>query len=303
MEIRQLKTFRMVANLLSFNRAAEALHYAQSSISAQIHALEDDLGVRLFDRLGRTILLTEAGERLLRYADKILALEEETRAELADGTKPSGHLTIRVPESLCVHRFPGVIRRFRARYPRVRLKLTTCAHEGLQKDLRKGITDLAFLFAESVHASDLDVDALGVEPIILVTSPDHPLARKNRLRSVDLESETVLLSTVDCSYRKSFERLLQEAGVAPENRLVFHSVAALKACVAAGVGVTVLPAMTVREELAAGRLVSLKWEEKEIEMGVLMLWYKERWRSPALTAFMETARDVLVKDIEGEEAL
>ena len=82
MEIRQLRSFINVARLLSFNRAARKMHYAQSSVSAQIHALEEELGVKLFDRLGKTIILTEAGERLVQYAEKITALEEETRSEL-----------------------------------------------------------------------------------------------------------------------------------------------------------------------------------------------------------------------------
>ena len=85
MEIRHLKTFLGVAKALSFNKAAEHLNYAQSSVSAQIQALEEELGVQLFDRLGRRILLTEAGIRLLDYAEKILQLVDETRAELADG--------------------------------------------------------------------------------------------------------------------------------------------------------------------------------------------------------------------------
>ena len=87
MEIRHLKTFLGVANALSFNKAAEHLNYAQSSVSAQIQALEEELGVQLFDRLGRRILLTEAGVRLLDYAEKILQLADETRAELADGKR------------------------------------------------------------------------------------------------------------------------------------------------------------------------------------------------------------------------
>ena len=82
MEIRLLKTFLTVAGLLSFNKAAERLNYAQSSISAQIQALETQLGVRLFDRLGRRILLTEAGEQLIPYAEKIIDLADETQAEI-----------------------------------------------------------------------------------------------------------------------------------------------------------------------------------------------------------------------------
>src|SRR2546421_3651462 len=104
MDLRQLNTFRLVATTLSFTRAAAALSYAQSSVTAQIQSLEDELGVQLFDRLGRRVALTDAGLRLLRYADRLLDLAEEARAAVADGGDPLGSLCISAPETLCIYR-------------------------------------------------------------------------------------------------------------------------------------------------------------------------------------------------------
>jgi DNA-binding transcriptional LysR family regulator len=296
MELRNLRTFRTVARLLSFNRAAERLHYAQSSISAQIQALEEELDVRLFDRLGRRILLTEAGERLLQYTEKLLELEEETRAEVTRSKEPKGTLTIRIPESFGVHRLPPVIKRFRSRFPKVGLRFITCAHEELQKDLRKGVTDLAFLLADAIQAADLGMEPVGFERIVIVAHPDHPLVERSVVQTRDLEGETILLSRVDCSYRRPFERTLVEAGVEADFSLVFNSVATLKQCVREGVGLTVLPEIAIREEMATGRLVALPWAEGALEVAVLMIWHKERWVSPTLKAFMETTREVLSED-------
>ncbi|MBI5603599.1 MAG: LysR family transcriptional regulator, partial [Deltaproteobacteria bacterium] len=213
MEIRQLRTFKSVADLLSFHKTARNLNYAQSSVSAQIQALEEELEVRLFDRLGKRILLTEAGERLLQYAHKVLDLTDEIRTELTQTQEPKGSLTIRIPESLGVHRLPPVIGEFHRRYPRVMLNFTLCTQEELQKDLRKGITDLAFLYADSIQAADLGFEVLGFESLVLVASPKHPLAGKKIVRTKDLEGETLLFSRVDCSYRKLWERILAEKGV------------------------------------------------------------------------------------------
>ena len=294
MEIRQLRTFQTVSHMLSFTRAAKRLNYAQSSISAQIQALEEELDVKLFDRLGGRILLTEAGERLLQYAGKILDLADETRAEVVRSKEPEGSLTIRVPESFCVHRLPPVIKRFRSRFPKVRLSFITCAVENLQEDLRKGITDLAILMTESIQASDLEAEALGFERIMLVTHPGHPLAKKRNIQIRDLEGETILLSKVDCSYRKSFQQILDQENVRPGTTLEFNSVAAIKRCVMEGIGITILPEIAVAQEIAQGRLAALIWEEGEIEVAVLMIWYKERWLSPTLSAFINTARDVYI---------
>lgn len=291
MEIRHLRTFKAVATLLSFNKAADQLHYAQSSISAQIQALEEELNVRLFDRLGRGILLTEAGERLLPYAQKMLDLSEETLADITERREPTGALTIRVPESMATYRLPQVIKRFHLQFPKVRLALTTCAHEGLQKDLRKGLTDLAFLLAEGIQAADLEVKILGFEQVSMIASPIHPLADKPILQPKDLQGETLLLSKVDCSYRRIFEGILKEHNISLNNIVIFHSVAALKACVMAGLGITILPEMAVSREIAEQRLVPLPWDEGTFEVAILMIWYKERWISPTLQAFMDMVKD------------
>ncbi len=293
MEIRHLKTFLTVAKLLSFNKAADRLHYAQSSISAQIQALEAELGLQLFDRLGRRILLTEAGERLIQYAEKIIDLADETLTEIGGGRDPEGSLTIRIPESTGVHRLPPVIREFSTLYPKVRLRLTTCAHEGLEKDLRTGVTDLAFLLTESFQAADMQVEALGFESIVLVAYPSHRLARKKLVRTRDLREETLLLSTVDCSYRRLFERILAEEGVGLEATRIFHSIETLKRCVMEGTGITVLPEISVTQEIEQGKLIRLPWEGGKLEVALLMIWSKARWLSPTLRAFMEITRKVL----------
>jgi DNA-binding transcriptional LysR family regulator len=293
MEIRQLKTFRTVAQLLSFKQAAQHLHYAQSSISAQIQALEEELDVQLFDRLGRRILLTEAGSSLLNYAEKILDLADETRSEVAAAKELKGSLTVKVPETFGVHRLPLVIKRFRSRFPKVRLHFTTCTHEGLQKDLRKGVTDLAFLLTESFQAADLEAEALGIENLILVAHPAHPLVKESVLRTQDLEGETLLFSKVDCSYRRTVEAAFKIEKIRYDNTLEFNSVEAIKQCVMAGVGISILPEITVAKDISEGRLSRLSWNEGGLEVAALMIWYKDRWLSPTLSAFMETVREVI----------
>ncbi|MBW2406583.1 MAG: LysR family transcriptional regulator [Deltaproteobacteria bacterium] len=293
MEIRQLKTFRTVAQLLSFKQAAQHLHYAQSSISAQIQALEEELDVQLFDRLGRRILLTEAGSSLLNYAEKILDLADETRSEVAAAKELKGSLTVKVPETFGVHRLPLVIKRFRSRFPKVRLHFTTCTHEGLQKDLRKGVTDLAFLLTESFQAADLEAEALGIENLILVAHPAHPLVKESVLRTQDLEGETLLFSKVDCSYRRTVEAAFKIEKIRYDNTLEFNSVEAIKQCVMAGVGISILPEITVAKDISEGRLSRLSWKEGGLEVAALMIWYKDRWLSPTLSAFMETVREVI----------
>ena len=302
MEIRQLRSFQTVANLLSFNKAGVKLHYSQSNISAQIQALEEELGVQLFDRLGRRVQLTESGEQLLQYANKIMDLVDETHSEVTRGKDPQGSLTIRIPETIGVHRLPPVIRDFHSRFPKVQLNFITCAHEGLEKDLRKGLIDLAFLLAESIHAGDLTAETVGFESVVIVSSPDHPLAGKRTVHTRDLAGETILFSKVDCSYRKIFEQILDQEEINRFGRLEFYSIEAIKRSVMAGVGITVLPEIAVAEEVARKRLVILPWSEGKIEVATLMIWYRDRWISPTMKAFMEVAKKMMAAALQGRHS-
>jgi DNA-binding transcriptional LysR family regulator len=301
MELRDLRTFAAVARLLSFHRAAAELNAAQSTVSARIAALETELGVRLFERLGRRVALTDAGERLVQYAAKLIDVEDEARAWVTGESRLRGLLTVRVPESLCAYRLPPVIAAFRRRHPEVALHLTACTLNGLEKDLRQGITDLAFVMTDSVRGSDLVVEALGVEPLVLVAAPHHPLAGREALSARDLNGATLVLSTADCSYRAVIEDALAAEGVQLAAGLEFSSAAALRGCVASGVGVTLLPGVAVRDELHAGTLRALAWTDQPFETAVLMVRHKGKWVSPYMDTFMELCRAAYA-DTAGEGA-
>jgi|GEM_PF-11838 DNA-binding transcriptional LysR family regulator len=290
MELRDLRTFAAVARLLSFHRAAAELNAAQSTVSARIAALETELGVRLFERLGRRVALTDAGERLVQYAAKLIDVEDEARAWVTGESRLRGLLTVRVPESLCAYRLPPVIAAFRRRHPEVALHLTACTLNGLEKDLRQGITDLAFVMTDSVRGGDLVVEALGVEPLVLVAAPHHPLAGREALSARDLHGAMLVLSTADCSYRAVIEDALAAEGVQLAAGLEFSSAAALRGCVASGVGVTLLPGVAVRDELRAGTLRALAWADQPFETAVLMVRHKGKWVSPYMDTFMELCR-------------
>ncbi|MCP4318726.1 MAG: LysR family transcriptional regulator [Hyphomicrobiales bacterium] len=295
MEIRQLRTFMAVAKFMSFNRAADHLNYAQSTVSAQVQALEEEFGVPFFERLGRRITLTEAGDRLLQYAEKLLDMAEEAKTGVVGGADSTGSLTVRLPESLGVHRFPEIFGRFAARFPRIRLNIINCTYNGLERDLRKGITDVAFLMNNSLQASDLVIETVGFESLLVVAHAAHPLARRSAVRGTDLNGETILLSCSDCSYRREFEKALTQLKVKPGSIFEFNSVATLKECVCAGIGVSILPEVTVRADIQHGRLAVLPWQSSELRCNTLMIRHQDKWLSPILDAFMSISREELGK--------
>lgn len=293
MDLRQLTTFTTVATERSFTRAALTLNYAQSSVTAQIQALEDDLGVPLFDRLGRKVALTEAGQRLQDYATRMLALAEETRAAVTQNAQPSGTLVIGVVESLCTYRLPPLLRAYRQRYPQVRLLLHTLPLTDSWRGLAEGTMDAALSLGERPSAPGIVEESLPSEPLVVIAAPDHRLASAARVDPPDLENEPVLLTEGACGYRGIFEGALNRAGVRPAATLEFGSVEAIKQCVMAGLGIAVLPEMAVHEEIAHGRVVALRWSDPAFAVSSFLVWHKDKWQSPALRAFREMVREIL----------
>lgn len=312
MELRQIKTFRAVAEELSFSRAAARLGYVQSSVSAQVAALEREFGVPLFDRLGRRVALTEAGIVMLGYSRKLLALAEETKENVVDAGVGSGEvtgsLTVSAPETLLTYRLPRLLALFHERYPKVRLSVRPSTVGRLAGSARRAVevgkVDVAFVLDGPVEAPGLSVEPLVEEGVTVIAPAAHRLASFTSVSARDLSGETVLLPEAPesgCAYRGQFERQLSAADVAPPEKMEFQSIEAVKQCVAAGMGVSVLPGVAVNADLRDGKLAALEWNES-FEVLTQMVWHEERWMSPALKAFLETAREVFGSSAAGSVA-
>jgi DNA-binding transcriptional LysR family regulator len=259
-EIRLLVTFEKVAAHLSFTQAAAELKYAQSSVTSQIRSLESSLGTELFDRLGSRIRLTEAGERLVPYARRIIELSEEARAAVVETDEPAGAITIGTMESLTSYRLPELLELFHHRYPRVKLSLRPTLGDETRRALRHGVYDIGFLMERETEHTGLKSEVLAPEPLVLVAAPGHPLAGARELTTADLADAQLVGTEPGCPYRDLFEGELRERTGAPPPFMEFGTIEATKRGVAAGLGVALLPRMTVRAELTSGALVALPWE-------------------------------------------
>ncbi len=301
MELRQLAIFRAVATMLNFTKAATSLNYVQSNVTAQIHALEEELGVPLFDRLGgKQVVLTDAGHQLLEYAERLLDLAEEARVTVSTRGEPHGTLKIGATPTLCIYRLPSLLRTFRKRYPRVHLIFRPSHGSELRSLVRTGSIDVAFVFEEADHRGGPGDEPLTREPIWVLVAPDHALVGREGVRPSDLAKMDLLLNEAGCCYRSLFERVLSRASVYPATTFEFNSIEAVKQCVMAGLGLTILPAIAVAAELSQGRLLKLPWMGPDLTVVTHMVWHKDKWLSPALDAFLSLTREMLAT-AESEE--
>lgn len=290
MEIRQLKTFWTLASTRSFTRTAELLSYVPSTITMQIKALEDELGVKLLDRLGKNVALTNAGQQFLPYASKILNDVEEAKYASSQQGKMTGTVVIGADEVLCAYLLPSLLRLFRENFPGARLVFQPLSGQELQQSLREGITDVVFVLDEPVLAKDLHTELLREEPFLMVVSPDHWLASRSTLVNDDFHQETFLLTEKGCSYRSPYLQSLWKRGSNRLPELEFHSVEAIKQCAMAGLGIALLPEMALKREIREGTLVALPWELSGTPFSAQMLWHREKWVSPSMDAFIQLAK-------------
>jgi DNA-binding transcriptional LysR family regulator len=292
-EIKHLKTFRTVAHLLNFNQAAKVLNCSQSTVSAQIKLLEEELDVLLFDRLGKKIILTDAGSRLIRYAQKIIDIEKETLSEIAENREFIGDISIRAPQSVGTYLIPEVLEVFRKLYPRVGFHVETCSIVSLKDELRSGIVDVAFLLADQAAVKGFQTEVLRIEPLVLISNPGHHLTTKNKIQIKDINGETIILPKHDCGYKMVFEKMLAEQNIKTASNMEFNSVEAVKQCVMKGIGISIIPQLSVRNEIKTGKLAELALSDEILETCVLMIWHKNKWLSPSLTEFMNCTRKVI----------
>lgn len=301
MELRQLITFRTVASTLNFSRAAEVLNYVPSNVTMQIKALEDELGVRLFDRLSKQLVLTTEGKRFLTHIEDVLNKLDEARSVVHDNENLSGTLTISANEVICAYRLPAVFQRFRSQHPGVRLIFRSVPNQELKQTLFEGTADVVFMLDEPIRSSGLAVESLVEETFRLFAAPDHPLVKRNVLQLEDFHGEVFLTNEKGCPYRTMFDRSFEKEGIDSITYLEFQSAEAIKQCAISGIGIAFLPQIVAEAEVERGELVALPWQIPDLHVYTQMSWHKDKWLSPIILSFIEAAREVLAIEEENKQ--
>lgn len=292
LENKQLITFKVAAETLNFTQTAKMLNFAQSSITAQIKSLEAELGTPLFERLGKRLILTEAGRKFQLYVDKMIKLNEEAKMAIAGDGELSGTIIIGAQESQCIYRLPPILMEFKKQYPNIKV-IFKPAHsdEMARRELQEGLLDIAFIMDTSKPGDALQIECLTQEKIKMVVCPDHPLLAKLEVRPKELENETFLLTEYGCSYRTLLEDSFRSVEVYPKNKFEFGSIEAIKQCVIAGLGIAVLPEMAVEADIRSGKMKELAWINNLSPVYTQIAWHKDKWMTPPLRAFVELTHD------------
>jgi LysR family hydrogen peroxide-inducible transcriptional activator len=247
MEVHQLRYFCAVAETGSFTRAAEREQVAQPSLSQQIMKLEEELGVRLFDRLGRSVRLTDLGQIFLPRARAILMELRAAKEEVAEKqSSVSGPLCVGVIPTIAPYFLPARVSLFLRKYPRAAITVVEDVTVRLVDRLRAGLVDLA-LMALPTRGHDLECFPLHTERLFAILPKHHPMARKRSLTIKDLRQEPFLLLREDHCFRETAIEVCKHARVMPQ--IVFESgqFSSIMAMVGAGLGISIVPEMALED--------------------------------------------------------
>src|SRR5918999_5552106 len=272
MELSQLRTFREVAEALSFTRASQKLNLTQSAVSHQIKALEHELGEPLFIRAKRGVKLSDAGRLALEYAGRILEEADALRERISGRDhEPRGRVRAAAATQAFVHLFAPLFESFVREHPGIELSFrTTVSTEQTVADITGGAADVGFA-SLPVYSPALQVTELFEDELVLVAGPGHRFAGRGEVAAGELRRERFVLFEQGASIRRATDAFFKRVELNPDLALESNDTYFIKLMVEHGLGVSLLPSWAVREEAAAGRLARLRIEGHRLARSVALV--------------------------------
>ncbi len=289
-KFRQVEYFLAVAEALQFTKAAERLFVTQPTLSHQIAQLEKTIGTPLFDRIGKSIRLTEAGKLFQTYAARAIKELEAGQTALAElEGLVRGTLTIGVIQSFSRTLLPPILGTFIGRYPNVRLRVREMTAAAIEHDLAQGKLDIGIAFAPAVLA-ETEVEPILDERLLLVVGVDHPLARRKSVRLAELHGQPMALLGSEFSTRALIDRHFQAVGAQPDVVCETNSIEVMFGAVTQSHLATIIPEQSITE----GKNLSfsvLSVHEKAMVRTAALLWPSRSFRTVAARTFAGMVRE------------
>ena len=275
MELWQLKTFRVIAETLNFTKAAETLHLTQSAVSHQIKALETELGEPLFISAKRGVILTPAGKVALEYAGRILDEAEEMREKVAGREKAlSGRVRVAAATQALVYLFSPFFESFIEENEEVELTFrTTVSTEQTVTDILNGAADVGFA-SMPTYSPTLRFIELVEDELVLVTGNQHRFSKTKKVKPAELESERWILFERGASIRRATDAFFKKLKLEPAKALESNDTYFIKMMIGKGLGISLLPSWSIREEVANGKLLQRRIDGHELKRSVSMVSLK-----------------------------
>lgn len=293
---RRLHVFFTVARLLSFTKAAETLHMTQPAVTFQVRQLEEYFNTRLFDRTHNRISLTEAGQRVYEYAERIFQLYNELENAVRELTGDiSGVLILGASTTIAEYMLPALLGDFKAKYPDVNLRLKVSNTDGIVSMVEHNVIDLGVVEAP-VTNKNLAVDICRTDRLVAIVPPNHPLAKQDTIELTSIVDYPYICREEGSGTREVILEYLKEAGVDPSQLNIIMelgSLEALKGAVEAGIGISIVSRATLIKEIKLGTLKVLDLNPP-LERPFSFVHQKHKFRQRAMEELLEFAQNYCV---------
>lgn len=287
MELKSLYTVKKILETESYQKAAQALNYAQSTITFQIHQLENELSVKLFEKSGKRMILTQEGRALLPYIDQILQATEAMQHFHDRQESLYGNLRIALPESLATYKMQPVLRAFKTQAPGVKLSLRVMNCYAIYDSLLDGDIDLAIHYDIRPYPGNFEIRNLASYSLAMVASPNLSTSAGDLITPNQRKDLCHIINDRNALYLKILDIYLKQKNIHLEEGIEVWSIEAVKRSVMSNLGIAFLPRFTVEEELQQGRLKELPLDMPEVRMTAVCAWKKNKWKSPAMENFLK----------------
>jgi DNA-binding transcriptional LysR family regulator len=303
-EIRQLRAFVAIAESGTFTAGALRVHVTQAAISMQIRQLETEIGAKVFVRAPRHVILTEAGEQLLRRARHILREHDAALDEIAElAGAERGRLRIGSASAMVLtEQLPTILKELRKQHPAAEIAVTSGTSEVLVDQILAGEVDVAFV-SLPVDERGIKTERLSDDQLVAIASPRHKLAKQRTISAYTLAGERLILGERGGNTRRLIDQFFAQAGVTLRVAMELSRQQAIKRMVEEDMGVGIVPLQSVREEVEKGKLIRWWIEGAQInwELGIAQL--SNGYDSPIMQKFVALARKNFSDPKKGKKAV
>ncbi len=293
MDVRNLKTFLKVSELNNFTKAASVLGYSQSAVTVQMQQLETELGVPLFDRIGKNIKLTQFGVTFIEYANAVIEAIEKAQNFATESEEMRGTIRFGLVDSILKSCFIPIFPEFNRRYPHINLSIFVGSAREIEAKVRANELDLCYMLDYKVPRKEWVRVREEVEPIIFVTNPENPLVNKEEVSFEEITGEKLILMPPGEGYRYLFDDELAKRNLFVTPAIEIANTDTIMRLTRKSNYVTMLPVFEVRKDLIEGTLKKINVPECEFNQWSQMAYLKGKAMTPQLQVFIETVLELL----------
>jgi Transcriptional regulator len=291
MDIRHFKTFKCIIEEGSFSNAASKIGYTQSTVTSQIQQLEQELSIKLFEKIGRNMVLTPLGKELISYTDELLETVNKIESLGKNDNIPRGELKIAIADSLMSYKLNDVLGLFKQNAPNVSISIVSLNCFVINDTLVKGEVDIGLLYDVGTHKESLTSVQLTEFPLTLVCSPLFKHDKVDFCKPNQEINTSLIINEPNCIYRRIFENYLRSNNITLNNTIELWSIEAIKNCVSSNLGISFLPRFVVEDELENDKLKEIQANCSDTKITAIYSYHKNKWISPAMLLFMQLIKE------------